>query len=128
MRSKEGLELELDEVRKEQAATVAGAQVVGKAQSSDVERASGPKRPDERESAIREEIRGIDEQIGGLIEEYDSHFNPHWGELLYAGNDKTYFFMAVERYACTYTSRVSNLLNYSPAHYFRPPMKSYRAH
>jgi hypothetical protein len=27
----------------------------------------------------------------------------------------------VELYACTYTSRVSNFLNYSPVHFFRAP-------
>jgi len=116
MRRKEALELDLDEAKKRQAAA-------GRAHRSD-----RPPVLDEREARVREQIKAIDDQVGPLIEAYDAHFNPHWGELLYAGNDKTYFFTAVERYACTYTSRVSNLLNYSPAHYFRPPMKSYRAH
>jgi hypothetical protein len=116
MRRKEELELDLDDAKKGQAA-------VGWTGRGDK-----PPMLDEREASVREQIKAIDDQVGPLIEAYDAHFNPHWGELLYAGNDKTYFFTAVERYACTYTSRVSNLMNYSPAHYFRPPMKSYRAH
>ncbi len=80
---------------------------------------------EKQEETLKEEIRKIDQCVGELVVELDSHFNPYWGELLYSGNDKSYFFMSIERYACTYTSKVSNLLHYSPVHYFRPPIKSY---
>ena len=85
----------------------------------------GARNSDAEEEELKREMRTIDQSVGELIVELDSHFNPFWGELLYAGNDKSYFFMSIERYACTYTSSVSNLLHYSPVHYFRPPMKSY---
>jgi len=85
----------------------------------------GARNSDAEEEELKREMRAIDQSVGELVVELDSHFNPFWGELLYAGNDKSYFFMSIERYACTYTSSVSNLLHYSPVHYFRPPMKSY---
>jgi hypothetical protein len=101
MNQKEMLELRLDDIKR------------------------GAHTPDAEDEDLKREMRGIDQCVGELVVELDSHFNPFWGELLYAGNDKSYFFMSIERYACTYTSKVSNLLHYSPAHYFRPPMKSY---
>jgi HAD superfamily 5'-nucleotidase-like hydrolase len=107
MRVKEELELNLDKIKKQSS---------GKEDSADLQKA---------EEEVRKKIQEVDAKVGLLIEKLNSHFNPNWGELLFAGNDKSYFFMSIERYACTYTSKVSNLLNYSPAHYFRPPIKSY---
>jgi 5'-nucleotidase len=75
------------------------------------------------QGAIRERIAAIDVETRALIDRYNAGFNPHWGELLWAGNDKSHFAMVIERFACTYGSKVSNLLYYSPGHYFRPPIK-----
>lgn len=72
---------------------------------------------------IKGRIGEIDAVIGLIIQKYDAHFNSHWGELLWAGNDKSHFGMSLERFACVYASKVSKLLFYSSAHYFRPPMK-----
>jgi len=108
MTVKEELELELDNVKKREIA-----------EGAESRHLTG------EEERIRGAIQGIDGKVGGLIETLNARFNPNWGELLFAGNDKSYFFMAIQRYACTYTSRVSNLLHYSPVHYFRPPIKSY---
>ncbi|MCC7442198.1 MAG: HAD-IG family 5'-nucleotidase [Bdellovibrionales bacterium] len=77
------------------------------------------------ESSLKSEISKLDTQLAPLIREYESQFHPYWGELLWSGNDKSHLSMVIERYACTHTSKVSNLLGYSPAHYFRPPTKSY---
>jgi len=107
MRAKEELELNLDEIKKQSS---------GKKNTADLQK---------EEEEVRQKIQDVDAKVGLLIEKLNSHFNPNWGELLFAGNDKSYFFTSIERYACTYTSKVSNLLNYSPAHYFRPPIKSY---
>jgi HAD superfamily 5'-nucleotidase-like hydrolase len=107
MRVKEELELNLDEIKKQSSR---------KQDSADLQKEEGK---------VRLKIQEVDTRVGLLIEKLNSHFNPNWGELLFAGNDKSYFFTSIERYACTYTSKVSNLLNYSPAHYFRPPIKSY---
>ena len=72
---------------------------------------------------IKNRIAEIDSVIGAVIQKYDAQFNPHWGELLWAGNDKSHFGMSLERFACVYASKISKLLFYSSAHYFRPPMK-----
>ncbi|MFU8805553.1 MAG: HAD-IG family 5'-nucleotidase [Bradymonadaceae bacterium] len=64
------------------------------------------------------------ELISRLIEterHFDSSFNSYWGLLFKMGNKNSIFGQQVEDYACLYTSRVSNFLNYSPLHYFRAP-------
>jgi hypothetical protein len=40
---------------------------------------------------------------------------------LKAGGEPSSFGAQVETYACLYTARVSNLISYSPHHYFRGP-------
>jgi HAD superfamily 5'-nucleotidase-like hydrolase len=53
--------------------------------------------------------------------ELEGNFNPYWGLIFKQGNENTLFGDQVEDYACLYTSRVSNFINYSPLHYFRAP-------
>ncbi|MFQ5655095.1 MAG: HAD-IG family 5'-nucleotidase, partial [Planctomycetota bacterium] len=48
--------------------------------------------------------------------------NPYWGSLFRAGNELTYFGRQIEDFACTYTSRATNLIYYDPKHYFRSAM------
>jgi FMN phosphatase YigB (HAD superfamily) len=50
-----------------------------------------------------------------------AHFNPWWGLIFKMNNKNSLFGEQVEDYACLYTSRVSNFINYSPLHYFRAP-------
>jgi HAD superfamily 5'-nucleotidase-like hydrolase len=69
----------------------------------------------------RDELRDIDDQIGPLVAHDGEEFNPQWGYLMRAGNDKSYLTRQVERYADLYTSRVSNFLEYTPHVYFRAP-------
>jgi HAD superfamily 5'-nucleotidase-like hydrolase len=52
---------------------------------------------------------------------FETNFNPYWGLIFRQENENTIFGEQVEDYACVYTSRVSNFLNYSPTHYFRAP-------
>ncbi|HCF57238.1 MAG TPA: HAD family hydrolase, partial [Myxococcales bacterium] len=56
------------------------------------------------------------DKLEALIEE---GYNSHWGLLFKEGNENSRFGEQVEQYACIYTSRVSNLLHYSPLQYFR---------
>jgi 5'-nucleotidase len=53
--------------------------------------------------------------------ELDRAYNPYWGSVFKEGNENSRFGRQVEYYACVYTSRVSNLLYYSPTQYFRSP-------
>ncbi len=46
---------------------------------------------------------------------------PYWGLTFKEGNENSRFGEQIEVYACIYTSRVSNLVFYSPMQYFRSP-------
>ncbi|MGE0615205.1 MAG: HAD-IG family 5'-nucleotidase, partial [Bacteriovoracia bacterium] len=116
MKEKEELELQLDQVVKKLNGITYSIVDIDSLSKSDLKELQGK---------YRQQIVALDEKLGGHIEAYNSHFNPHWGELLWAGNDQSQFGMTVERFACIYTSKVSNLLHYSPTHYFRPKIKSY---
>jgi len=48
--------------------------------------------------------------------------NAQWGSLFRAGNELTYYGRQLEDFACTYTSRATNLCFYPPNHYFRSAM------
>ena len=66
-------------------------------------------------------LRALDKQSQDHQDALDKQFNPWWGRLLKASNELSRFGAQVELYACTYTSRVSNFLQYSPVHFFRAP-------
>jgi 5'-nucleotidase len=74
-------------------------------------------------AALKKELSELDLQIGTRISRYNSYFHEMWGETLWAGNDPSHFSHVIERFACIYTSRVSNLLQYGVTHYFRPEIK-----
>ncbi|KAK4753467.1 hypothetical protein SAY87_022265 [Trapa incisa] len=52
----------------------------------------------------------------------ECHFKFHkvWGQLMKTGYQNSRFAHQVERFACLYTSQVSNLSLYSPDKYYRP--------
>jgi 5'-nucleotidase len=56
-----------------------------------------------------------------LEREIEHAFHPYWGSALKAESEPSSFGEQVERYACLYTDRVTNLLGYTAAHYFRGP-------
>ena len=57
--------------------------------------------------------------LGPIEHSIDRHFHPYWGSLLKESNDRSSFGDQVEEYACLYTSRVSNLMAYSPLQHYR---------
>lgn len=59
------------------------------------------------------------EELSDLEESVDRLANPYWGMLFREGLEPTRFGDQIEDYACIYTSRVSNVLFYSPNQYFR---------
>ncbi|HEX5657427.1 MAG TPA: 5'-nucleotidase domain-containing protein, partial [Polyangiales bacterium] len=69
----------------------------------------------------RSRLRGIEAECQQLEAEIERAFHPYWGPLLKAGGEPSSFGAQVESYACLYTGRVSNLIGYSPHHYFRGP-------
>ncbi len=56
-----------------------------------------------------------------LEQRIDRAYNPHWGSCLREGNENSRFGEQVNDYADLYTSRVSNMLAYSPLQYWRSP-------
>lgn len=66
-------------------------------------------------------LRSLDHEAQEIQDTLDKHFNPWWGRLLKSNNELSRFGAQIELYACTYTSKVSNFLRYSPVHFFRAP-------
>jgi HAD superfamily 5'-nucleotidase-like hydrolase len=64
--------------------------------------------------ALKREKRDIERRVGDSA-------NGYWAHLFREGVEASLFARQIEEYACIYTGRVSNLLNYSPIQYFRSP-------
>ncbi len=66
-------------------------------------------------------LRKLDGDVLSFQTQLESNFNQRWGMLCTEHNELSRFGAEISRYACIYTSHVSNLLSYSPMHYFRAP-------
>jgi len=73
--------------------------------------------------ALQKKISEIDGQISALIKQQQSMYNPNWGQLMRAGNEESYLAYQIERYACVYMPKLSDLLELSPRTYFRAPRR-----
>jgi 5'-nucleotidase len=71
--------------------------------------------------ATRARLGMLEAECDQLEQEIERAFHPYWGPLLKAGGEPSSFGHQVDAYACLYTERVSNLVGYSPLHYFRSP-------
>ncbi|AGH96474.1 HAD-IG family 5'-nucleotidase [Pseudobdellovibrio exovorus] len=78
---------------------------------------------EKRISELQELITNIDTQISQLIKKQQALYNPNWGQLMRAGNEESYFAYQMERYACVYMSKISDLFDLSPRTYFRAPRR-----
>lgn len=67
-----------------------------------------------------DQMEKMDSKLSELLKQYKQNFNMYWGEVMRAGNEESYFAGQVERYACIYMSKISDMLHYSPRTYFRP--------
>jgi 5'-nucleotidase len=83
---------------------------------------------DERLAGQAEEERQLDRRLTEnlmAIKKAESgirnRFNPYWGPLCKVDGELSRFGSQMEDFACLYTSRVSNFLNYSTDRYFRSP-------
>ena len=70
--------------------------------------------------SMYQETDELNTRISELLSRYKSFFNPYWGEILRAGYEESRYAEQMERYACIYMTRVSDLYDYSPRTYFRP--------
>lgn len=80
---------------------------------------SGKDSEESRSPDLQNQISEIDKTISSLIKKQQGVFNPHWGEIMRAGNEESYFANQVDRYACVYMPKLSDLFGYSPRTYFR---------
>lgn len=78
---------------------------------------------DNQIESLQKQISEIDAQISALIKKQQGLYNDRWGQLMRAGNEESYFAYQVDRYACIYMTRLSELLELSPRTYFRAPRK-----
>ena len=71
-------------------------------------------------SSLFSQMDQLNQTISAHLEEYQKHFNPHWGAMMRAGQEESRFADQVEKYACIYMTKVSDLIDFSPRTYFRP--------
>jgi HAD superfamily 5'-nucleotidase-like hydrolase len=69
---------------------------------------------------LHHRIAALDIKIKEYLREEHAFYNPHWGRLFRAGAEETYFAYQVDRFACIYMEKLSDLLEQSPLTYFRP--------
>ncbi len=66
-------------------------------------------------------IQTLEHELETLETTISDRYHTRWGPLFKAGGEVSSFGDQVETYSCLYTSRVSNLANYSAMHYFLSP-------
>lgn len=72
---------------------------------------------------LQKTISEIDAQISQLIKKQQAMYNGNWGQLMRAGNEESYFAYQLDRYACVYMQKLSDLMDLSPRTYFRAPRR-----
>lgn len=72
-----------------------------------------------RLQSLHNQTLEIDQQVSQLIANQETYFNPMWGRIFRAGAEESYFAYQVERYACIYMEKLSDLFAVSPYTYYR---------
>lgn len=68
---------------------------------------------------LQQHIAKLDKDIAQLLQKQHAFFNVTWGRTFRVGAEESYFAYQVERYACIYMAKLSDLLQHSPYTYFR---------
>lgn len=74
---------------------------------------------DQQIQELELQISAVDAQIAALLKEQSVFYNPKWERVFRAGAEESYFAYQVERFACIYMEKLSDLLEHSPITYFR---------
>ncbi len=74
---------------------------------------------DDSVHALQIKIASIDLTISNLLHKQQAFFNPKWDRVFRAGAEESYFAYQVDRFACIYMEKISDLLKLSPLSYFR---------
>lgn len=72
-----------------------------------------------KQQKLQNRIRDLDKIITDLIQTEKKFYNPVWERIFRAGAEETFFAAQVERFACIYMEKLSDLLTYPPLTYFR---------
>lgn len=70
---------------------------------------------------VRTQIKAVHNEYEELESQLEHAYHPYWGSPFKAESELSSFGEQVERYACLYSDRVTNLLRYSANHYFIGP-------
>jgi HAD superfamily 5'-nucleotidase-like hydrolase len=70
---------------------------------------------------VRAQLEAVDGEYAEIERRLEHAYHPFWGSPFKAESELSSFGEQVERYACVYTDRVTNLLRYSASHFFRGP-------
>ena len=70
---------------------------------------------------LRAQLKDLDAEYEAIQDELDEAFHPFWGSVFKSGNEVSSFGSQIEQYAGLYTARATNLMQYSPMHYFQSP-------
>lgn len=68
---------------------------------------------------LQAQITALDIKISTLLKEQSAFYNPKWERIFRAGAEESYFAYQVDRFACIYMEKLSDLLVLSPMNYFR---------
>ena len=68
---------------------------------------------------LQTQILAIDHSIAKLLQEQQHFYNRKWDRVFRAGAEESYFAYQVDRFACIYMEKLSDLLEHSPLTYFR---------
>jgi HAD superfamily 5'-nucleotidase-like hydrolase len=68
---------------------------------------------------LQTQLSAIDLELSQLIKTQLTFYNSKWERVFRAGAEESYFAYQVDRYACIYMEKLSDLFNYSPLSYFR---------
>jgi len=74
---------------------------------------------DKEINQLQQQITKVDAHIAKLLKEQQMFYNPKWDRVFRAGAEESYFAYQVERFACIYMEKLSDLLEHSPMTYFR---------
>lgn len=70
-------------------------------------------------SELQNKLSSLDIEIAKFLQAEQTFYNAHWGRVFRAGAEETYFAYQVDRFACIYMEKFSDLLEQSPLTYFR---------
>ena len=72
-----------------------------------------------RREEVVTELKQVKRMTSDLGERVNKTYNPYWGPIFREGQETSRFGHQVKDFACLYMTSVSNILHYTPHHYFR---------